>query len=205
MSGVYRITNTVNGKVYIGRSKNVYARCCQYFAAFRDKDNRRINHHLMRAMNKYGFDNFRFDIIETCNVVDTPFREHCWIECYKSTNREKGYNIRTDIDGLMITSKETSDKISARLKNEWLNGVRQNHSAKLKKAWDRRSRKEQSTLMSKNLTKYKYKMSFPTGEILITDFKCLKGLGYESALSNFHRRKTNSTTVKGIVIERLPL
>lgn len=205
MSGVYKITNSVNNKVYIGRSTNLYGRCCQYFAAFKTKDKRKINHHLMNAMSKYGFDKFIFDVIELCDVSDTPLREQSWIECHRSTNREYGYNIRTDVDGAMVLSKETSEKISTRLKHEWSKGVRKNHSIKLKKAWVNRDRKEQSLLMSKNLTRYKYQMSFPTGEVIVTDFKCLKGLGYESALSNFHRHKTNTTIVKQVKIERLLL
>lgn len=35
LSGIYKITNLLNGKVYVGQSKNVYKRKIQHFAALR--------------------------------------------------------------------------------------------------------------------------------------------------------------------------
>lgn len=33
LSGIYKITNTRNGKVYVGQSKNVYKRRMEHFTA----------------------------------------------------------------------------------------------------------------------------------------------------------------------------
>ena len=35
-SGIYKITNNKNGKVYIGQSQNIYARKKQHFVALRN-------------------------------------------------------------------------------------------------------------------------------------------------------------------------
>lgn len=205
VSGIYKITNTVDGKVYVGRSKDLYVRCRQYFIAFRTRDKRKINDHLMRAMIKYGFDKFRFEVIELCDTKETPLKELNWMLIFKSLDRCFGYNIRKDLDGLMIVSKETSEKISARLKKEWSEGVRSDHCDKLKSSWVNRDRLKQSKIMSKALTKYKYQLIFPTGETIVTNFKCLKAFGYGNALSSFHRNKTDVTIVKRVKIKRISI
>ena len=45
-SGIYLITNTVNGKKYVGRSSNLYMRFCQYIYAFNNRRQDSINEHL---------------------------------------------------------------------------------------------------------------------------------------------------------------
>lgn len=59
--GIYKITNKVNGKVYIDQSKNIEKRWKQHLGA---KDNYLIH----RAIRKYGKDNFSFEIVQLCNV-----------------------------------------------------------------------------------------------------------------------------------------
>ena len=75
-----------------------------------------------------------------------------------SLDPDKGYNLRFDSQGKCFCSKETSDKISKRLKSEWKSGIRSEHSSKMKEYWkDNSNRKDQqSKLMSKNKTKYTY-------------------------------------------------
>lgn len=62
--GVYSITNTVNGCVYIGSSVDLYTRRCHHLSDLRHQ--RHSNQHLQRAWNKYGESSFRFDILKLC-------------------------------------------------------------------------------------------------------------------------------------------
>lgn len=87
MVGIYRITNQINGKVYIGQSVDI---------ARRWKDHRKaINSDLplYRAMRKYGKDNFIFEVIEECSQKELDEKEIYWIKFYDSLNPDKGYNL----------------------------------------------------------------------------------------------------------------
>jgi group I intron endonuclease len=66
--GIYRITNILNGKCYIGQSVNVYARWNRHKQMARLE---RPTAHLYRAMQKYGFENFKFEILEILQERDS--------------------------------------------------------------------------------------------------------------------------------------
>lgn len=129
ISGIYQIVNKTNGKIYIGRTKCFYRRCHQYLYDFRCRRIKHINGHFLNAMLKYSIDNFSFEILEKCES-NLPERELFWILFKKSNDRNFGYNLRLDVDGVMLTSKETSIKISTRLKREWSEGLRNSHAKK---------------------------------------------------------------------------
>lgn len=61
-SGIYKITNLQTGKYYVGSTKDFKRRKQTHFS--RLKCNSHTNKHLQNAYNKYGFDNFKFEIIE---------------------------------------------------------------------------------------------------------------------------------------------
>lgn len=61
---IYIIRNSINGKFYIGSSKNCHVRKLKHFNELRKNKHHSI--HLQRAFNKYSEDNFEFIIIETC-------------------------------------------------------------------------------------------------------------------------------------------
>lgn len=60
--GIYRIRNIINDKVYIGQSISIRDRWNSHKGALRKNDHR--NHYLQNAWNKYGEDNFAFEVIE---------------------------------------------------------------------------------------------------------------------------------------------
>ena len=68
MIGIYRIVNKVNDKCYYGSSKNIEKRWLRHRREL--KNNIHINCLLQRAWNKYGENNFLFEIVEEC-VIDT--------------------------------------------------------------------------------------------------------------------------------------
>jgi group I intron endonuclease len=64
-AGVYKITNIVNKKVYIGSSKSIRARLLDHICLLRKK--RHHFGHLQRAYDLYGSDKFLFEVIEVCS------------------------------------------------------------------------------------------------------------------------------------------
>ena len=81
--GIYKVTNKINGKVYIGQSVDIGRRWRQHMTAEDD-----IYFH--KAIQKYGVENFEWEVIEQCKKKDLDERESYWIEYYDSFN--KGYN-----------------------------------------------------------------------------------------------------------------
>jgi len=61
-SGIYKIVNLQTGKYYVGSTKDFTTRKQSHFS--RLKNNNHTNKHLQSAYNKYGIDNFKFEIIE---------------------------------------------------------------------------------------------------------------------------------------------
>ena len=86
-SGIYKITNLLNGKVYIGQSKNIYLRKQQHFVALRRGYH---ENKLMQADWNRNSRGFRFDVVELCPLDKLNDREQYWIQHYDSI--EKGYN-----------------------------------------------------------------------------------------------------------------
>jgi len=65
MIGIYRIKNLVNNKCYYGSSKNIEKRCLRHKNELNKKTH--INCVLQRAWDKYGEDNFLFEVVEECD------------------------------------------------------------------------------------------------------------------------------------------
>ena len=90
-SGIYKITNTLNGRVYVGQSCNIENR----LAAHRRYLVRGVheNQRLQRAWNKYGPDCFAFDVIEAVNDnAELTDREQYWIDALNASG-VGGYNM----------------------------------------------------------------------------------------------------------------
>lgn len=86
---IYKITNLINGKCYIGQTQNYKNRFAEHKRLLRQK--KHDNPHLQFAWSRYGEQNFSFDIIEYSE--DYNDREKYYIAYYQSDNPEYGYNI----------------------------------------------------------------------------------------------------------------
>ena len=62
---VYKITNKINGKFYIGSSINITDRELRHKSDLSCGTHH--SKHLQRAYDKYGKENFKFEILELCN------------------------------------------------------------------------------------------------------------------------------------------
>lgn len=90
MGYIYKITNIINNKIYIGQTRKTIE---ERFQAHINKAKQHTNRYLYDAMNKYGYDNFIPSEIEECddNLLDE--REIYWIAYYNTTNKQYGYNM----------------------------------------------------------------------------------------------------------------
>lgn len=86
---IYKITNKINGKSYIGQTiQNVKERFYQHCAT---KCSQAIlNMVIHKAINKYGKSNFTIEVIEEIDSTNLNDRERYWIKYYNSYNN--GYN-----------------------------------------------------------------------------------------------------------------
>jgi len=94
-SGIYKITNTVNGTIYIGKSIDLSQRWFSHRSYLRKGTH--CNQYLQRAWNKYGESAFIFEIIEYCNILDIDQREIFMIAEYDTFNN--GYNLTLGGEG----------------------------------------------------------------------------------------------------------
>lgn len=113
MVGIYKITNKINGKVYIGQSVNIGARWTQHRTRpFRERAEQ-YNSPLYRSIRKYGLSNFLFEVIEETKAEDLNKAEIKWINYYQSTDPSKGYNLSTGGEGscypLVLTSQQVQE------------------------------------------------------------------------------------------------
>ena len=86
MVGIYKITNKLNKKVYIGQSVNIEIRFKDHKS--KQKRDREPNSHLYRAIEKYGIENFDFEILEECSASDLNERESYYIKLLESNDKK---------------------------------------------------------------------------------------------------------------------
>jgi len=91
--GIYKITNTLDNKVYIGSSLNLSNREYKHFWLLRK--NIHDNVHLQNSYNKLGENNFEFNVIEFCNPSELIEKENYYISKNKSNFPDFGYNLAT--------------------------------------------------------------------------------------------------------------
>ena len=88
--GIYKITNKINNKIYVGCSKNIEHRWIAHKSESKIKCNQQYDYSIHKAFRKYGIDNFLFEIIEETPENRLFEREKYWISYYDSFN--SGYN-----------------------------------------------------------------------------------------------------------------
>lgn len=125
--GIYEFFNLENGKRYVGSSVNIYNRIHEHVHNL--KNNKAHNKHFQSAWNKYGEDNFIFNILEYCSEEDRFEREQYYIDLISPE-----YNLTLNVIANTghSPSKESREKISNTLKAKYKSGeiktYRQDHA-----------------------------------------------------------------------------
>jgi len=88
---VYLITNLVNGKLYVGKTKYPRLRWRQHLTSAQAPHPRMV---VCRAIKKHGVVNFSFEVLEVLETdADAFLAEKKWIQHYNSIDHTKGYNL----------------------------------------------------------------------------------------------------------------
>jgi group I intron endonuclease len=104
---IYKIKNKVNGKFYIGSTLDYKDRWRDHINALRKQKHHSI--HLQRAWNKYGEDNFEFEVIEFLDGVSNEElreREKYYLSTLKPYKREIGYNVSRGTTTCVLYGKD---------------------------------------------------------------------------------------------------
>lgn len=108
---IYKTTNTVTGKIYVGQHKTGTV----------DDGYLGSGKIIRRAIKKYGDDAFTREILEICgSKEEANTAEEKWITKLDSTNKDIGYNITPHAYGGQPLSNESRQKISEKMKGRKL-------------------------------------------------------------------------------------
>lgn len=118
---IYKATNLINNKIYIGQTINTLEyRKHQHFRE--SKCEKRKNNYFHNAISKYGCDNFTFEEIDVANTQEElDEKERFWIKHYNTTDKTKGYNLDSGGRGGGAKSEETKRKIGLTTLEKWKN------------------------------------------------------------------------------------
>lgn len=108
-TGIYKITNLINGKCYIGQSCQIPVRWSQHKHEMNGAGGN--NPYLYRALRKYGIDNFSFEVVKECDVDQLDTLERKYIASYNSLY-PNGYNLESGGWGRKNLSPLTKLRIS---------------------------------------------------------------------------------------------
>lgn len=119
-SGIYRISNTIDGRIYYGSAERFAARYNAHKNNLSSKTGRRANKHLFHFVKKYGIDKLVFEIMEFCPIENLFEREQIYLDELFAKPAELRFNIaRTAINiGYLNLNMpgEQGRRISAALK-----------------------------------------------------------------------------------------
>lgn len=147
-SGVYKITNSLNGKVYIGSSINMSKRCKQHFYALNNDVHKSVK--LQNSFNKYGESAHVFSRLLICNKKDMLMYEQRAIDIFESV--KYGFNIAPKAGNTLGIKRGsvTKNKLSIIATNQWMDSDhRDKVSSGHAKYWTQSKRDEQSKRASK--------------------------------------------------------
>lgn len=113
--GIYKIINIINGKFYIGSTKNLYKRSREHFSKLNTQTH--PNEKLMNSVKKHGINNFKFEIILShCATEDLLVLEGKYI-----THLKPDYNLdEVDVHGKRHCSESTKKLIGEKSRQKFI-------------------------------------------------------------------------------------
>jgi group I intron endonuclease len=104
---IYKVTNEINNKCYIGQTINYLSRR-KYQHLYKSKNKSKLVFH--RAIRKYGEENFKWEVLENCDYIyQLNEMEHHYIKQYKS-KLPNGYNMTDGYDNTTLGYKFTKEQ-----------------------------------------------------------------------------------------------
>lgn len=105
-SGIYKFTNKINNKVYIGQAKNLKSRVQGHVKSYK-----KGNSYFYNSIKKHGLQNFQVEILIEGNFSKTELNEMeiTFIRLFKSNNFSYGYNMTGGGDsqnGIKLSEEE---------------------------------------------------------------------------------------------------
>lgn len=145
---IYKITNTITKKCYIGQTKRTINR--RFRSHISEAKRNLYDTYLHRSIRKYGEENFYIEIVEECDQHTVYEREMFWIK-HLNTKSPTGYNLHDGgKGGCLNPSLELKQKLSNSKKNKvpWNKGKKG-----CQVAWNKGKRGVSSKAKNTSLTK----------------------------------------------------
>jgi group I intron endonuclease len=190
MIKIYKHTNKINGKSYIGITKGELKRRWR-----KNGDGYKLNRVFYKAIKKYGWENFDHEVLELVeDYKEALLKESKYIEFYNSV--KNGYNISEYSRNKYARTKAHKEKLSLKAKGqtrpEW-------HKAILKKnVMDYWSKKE-------NVEKFRqmnYKNEYGNKPIVVFDLENDSVYEKKSIKSFAEELKIDTYIVRGAIKEK---
>jgi group I intron endonuclease len=116
---VYRITNKVNGKCYIGKSVDPSCRWGEHVWVSKHPGHKKFSA-IHAALAKYGVDSFTFEVVQACASEQEAFeQETYWIRAHHANDRKHGYNLNEGGLGGKNPSLEVRRKRAEKMKGRF--------------------------------------------------------------------------------------
>lgn len=123
---IYKITNIINNKIYIGQTTNFRKRLSDYKNAHKKKY---ATQPIIQAIRHYGTDNFTIEILKLCDNDNLSIYENKYIDKYRSHLPEFGYNVVKNSD-----NKSNNSELSRKYKSIGHIGLKESKETKKKKS-----------------------------------------------------------------------
>jgi hypothetical protein len=143
--GIYKITNIVNDKIYIGSSKHIESRWSCHLSDLRRNDHH--SKHLQRAADKYDISVFKFEILQETKEEELIKVEQEYLDKLRPYDKNIGYNISDKAERISgealkkCFTIEIREKISNSMKNS--KAFKESHNTKEYKAESSERAKQQ--------------------------------------------------------------
>jgi len=152
-SYIYCIRNTINNKIYIGKSNNVKIRWSKHKSC---TDKYSV---LTKAIKKYGIENFELTTLEECENEEIAFCRESWYILFLNSKGPYGYNLDSGGRGGKELSESTKYKISLASKNRKHSSETKQKMSEKQKGKNHPMFGKQHTLESKNKMSTSHKHS----------------------------------------------
>ena len=113
---IYKATNLINGKIYIGMTTKIF----DHPIKVHKRDSQRLNTYFYQAIRKHGFDNFKWEVIDTAETMEElEEKERYDIKLYNCfDNKDVGYNTQSGGNSLYEITEEHRRQRSERAKGK---------------------------------------------------------------------------------------